>query len=140
MSSSGCSSPLSSICSSTLSVLSRSPSPPADYPSPPNTSDSEPSSSPRVRPRDLLDDGELDGLPPAKRQRITKAKEMKTEYLDLQMLSDTDDEAHHKTNDGKLKKLMEVLRMKKKIVIIAGAGISVSAGSTHNYSGWFSLC
>lgn len=58
-----------------------------------------------------------------------KPKELKTEYLDLQQLSESDDEIHHKVHDGKLQKLMEALRTKKKIVVIAGAGISVSAGS-----------
>lgn len=57
-----------------------------------------------------------------------KPKELKTEYLDLQQLSESDDEIHHKVHDGKLQKLMEALRTKKKIVVIAGAGISVSAG------------
>jgi hypothetical protein len=78
--------------------------------------------------RDALDD---DGPPPAKRQRIMKTKEFKTEYLNLQMLSESDDDAHHKVHGGKLKKLMEVLRTKRKIVVIAGAGISVSAGSMY---------
>jgi NAD-dependent histone deacetylase SIR2 len=58
-----------------------------------------------------------------------KPKELKTEYLDLGALSDSKDEDHHKAQDSKLKKLMEVLRTKRKIVVIAGAGISVSAGS-----------
>ncbi len=51
-----------------------------------------------------------------------------TEYLDLRKLNDSDDTEHHKIQDGKLKRLMEALRSKRKIVVIAGAGISVSAG------------
>jgi NAD-dependent histone deacetylase SIR2 len=58
-----------------------------------------------------------------------KPKDMKTEYLNLQALYESDSDEHHKTEDAKLKKLMEILRSKRKIVVIAGAGISVSAGS-----------
>jgi NAD-dependent histone deacetylase SIR2 len=58
-----------------------------------------------------------------------KPRELKTEHLDLRRLNDSDDDEHHKIQDGKLRKLMEALRSKRKIVVIAGAGISVSAGS-----------
>ncbi len=58
-----------------------------------------------------------------------KPRELKTEHLDLRRLNDSNDDEHHKIQDGKLKKLMEALRSKRKIVVIAGAGISVSAGS-----------
>jgi len=61
-----------------------------------------------------------------------KPRDMKTEHLDLRRLNDSDDGEHHKAQDHKLNRLMEVLRSKKKIVVIAGAGISVSAGSTFN--------
>jgi NAD-dependent histone deacetylase SIR2 len=70
-----------------------------------------------------------DGPPPVKKQKIAKPRELKTEYLDLRTLNDSPDETVHKIHDPKLKKLMEVLRSKKKVVVIAGAGISVSAGS-----------
>lgn len=56
-------------------------------------------------------------------------KELKTEYLDLGNFGDTLDEAEQRSEDAKLKKLMDMLRLKKKIVVVAGAGISVSAGS-----------
>lgn len=118
------SSPLSSPLSS---VASRSPTPPGDYPSPPSSNASErevPSSSGDAQ-EDVPD---RDGPPPAKRQKTMKARELKTEYLDLQRLIESDDEEHHKTQDAKLTRLMEVLRTKRKIVVIAGAGISVSAG------------
>lgn len=82
------------------------------------------------RSRDAQGDvPDSDGPPPAKRQKITKTRELKTEYLDLQKLIESDDEAHHKTQAAKLTKLMEAFRTKRKIVVIAGAGISVSAGS-----------
>ncbi|CZR60876.1 related to NAD-dependent histone deacetylases [Phialocephala subalpina] len=118
------SSPLSSPLSS---VASRSPTPPGDYPSPPcsNASEREVPSSSRDAQEDVPD---REGPPPAKRQKTMKARELKTEYLDLQRLIESDDEEHHKTHDAKLTRLMEVLRTKRKIVVIAGAGISVSAG------------
>lgn len=122
------SSPLSSPLSS---IASRSPSLPADYPSPVSSSVSETGSSlsqKRDAPEDVVDG---DDQPPTKKQKITKAKEFKTEYLDLSALNESSNETDHKLNDQKLRKLTEVLRSKRKIVVIAGAGISVSAGSTY---------
>jgi NAD-dependent histone deacetylase SIR2 len=58
-----------------------------------------------------------------------KRKELKTEYLDLSTLHESPDVQIHKDEDHKLKRLTEALRSKRKIVVIAGAGISVSAGS-----------
>ncbi|KAG9245028.1 DHS-like NAD/FAD-binding domain-containing protein [Calycina marina] len=119
--------PLSSCFSSPLSSLgSRSPSPPADYPSPLSSNISE-ASMPISRKRDMPD-AESGNQPPAKKQKASTPKELKTEYLDLSTLDDSSDEAEHKINGQKLRKLTEVLRSKRKIVIIAGAGISVSAG------------
>ncbi|KAI1000694.1 NAD-dependent protein deacetylase hst4 [Podosphaera aphanis] len=63
-----------------------------------------------------------------KRQRITAPKTRNTEYLDLLSLNQVNDEEFHKLQDAKLNKLLEVLRTKRKIVVFAGAGISVSAG------------
>ncbi|KAF4444356.1 hypothetical protein F53441_11168 [Fusarium austroafricanum] len=62
--------------------------------------------------------------PPAKRRRIAPPKERTTEYLDLMKPEDelTDEDR------VQLKRLIDTLRKKKKIVVIAGAGISVSAG------------
>lgn len=71
-----------------------------------------------------------------------KPKELKTEYLDLGNIGDTFDEAEQKIQDAKLKKLMDMLRLKRKIVVVAGAGISVSAGSmfrSHAYMWSFLL-
>lgn len=121
------SSPLSSPLSS---VASRSPTPPGDYPSPPSSSASDKENG--SGSRDAQEPPNCDGPPPAKRQKIAKAKELKilkTEYLDLQKLIDSDNEILHKYEDTKLTRLMEALRTKRKIVVIAGAGISVSAGS-----------
>jgi NAD+-dependent protein deacetylase SIR2 len=108
-------------------VASRSPSPPADYPSPPSSNVSDKGTSSPVR-----DAPERDAPPPAKRRKVATPKELKTEYLDLRALNESDDEAHHRVQDAKLKKLMETLRSKRKIVVIAGAGISVSSGSAYS--------
>jgi len=71
-----------------------------------------------------------DGAPPAKRQRIAKPKEpKKTEYLDLNALNESDNKMTHEKEDPKLRKLVDALRNKSKIVVIAGAGISTTAGS-----------
>ncbi|KAI1180669.1 DHS-like NAD/FAD-binding domain-containing protein [Nemania sp. FL0916] len=123
--------------SSPLSVLTRSPtiSPrasmvyPSDrLPSPP------PSSSPTIysgsaSPVKSSDPVELeilvnpDGAPPPKRRRVER-KPRTTEYLDLSAAASEQSE-----KDGQLlEQLTHALRKKKKIVVIAGAGISVSAG------------
>ena len=60
---------------------------------------------------------------PAKRRRVTK--ERSTEYLDLRHEEvDPDQQAE-------LDQLLHVLHKRRKIVVIAGAGISVSAGSKY---------
>lgn len=73
-----------------------------------------------------------DDTPPAKRPRIAKPKELKTEYLDLRTVWDSDDTEIHTLQDAKIRKLMDALRTKRRIVVIAGAGISVSAGSMYS--------
>ncbi|KAI1077093.1 DHS-like NAD/FAD-binding domain-containing protein [Whalleya microplaca] len=119
--------------SSPLSVLSRSPtvsprtSLPYDIlprlPSPPSTLPSG-SASP-MKSSDPVE-GEIhvnpDGAPPAKRRRVER-KPRTTEYLDLRAASEQSEK-----DEELLSQLTSVLRKKKKIVIIAGAGISVSAG------------
>lgn len=128
------SSPLSS--GSDLSLASKSPSlsPPSRnrlqpdefgrLPSPPSTIPSG-SASP-LKPQYPIE-SEIhvnpDGPPPAKRRK-TEPKPRTTEHLNLcdgPELSDADEKL--------LTHLKTVLRRKKKIVVIAGAGISVSAGS-----------
>lgn len=125
------SSDLSTVPSSPLSSAnSRSPSPPDGYPTPPSSGPSEHVIASKVRK--ALHDAEDSerAMPPPKRQRIPKSKELKTEYLDLNELNEIDSEEHHKIENEKIKRLTEVLLTKRKIVVIAGAGISVSAGST----------
>ena len=121
------SSPLSSPLSS---LASRSPSLPVDYdyPSPPssNVSDTGLSSPQKRNTPDVVAE---DDQPPAKKRKTAQPKERKTEYLDLSALNESSDERDHVIHDEKLRKLTEVLRSKRKIVVVAGAGISVSAGS-----------
>ena len=67
-----------------------------------------------------------DDTPPAKRRRTSyEPKPRTTEHLslpeDLAELNPADKE--------QLDKLLKVLHKKRKIVVVAGAGISVSAGS-----------
>ncbi|KAH6845231.1 DHS-like NAD/FAD-binding domain-containing protein [Chaetomium sp. MPI-CAGE-AT-0009] len=62
-----------------------------------------------------------DGPPPTKRRRIAApVKPRTTAYIDLENCGEED--------DVNLRRLMVALQKKKKIVVIAGAGISVSAG------------
>jgi len=122
---------LSSDLSSPLSTPSSTPSPPPNYrpgfayPSPPRSQESSTSGTPCP---DGMDSSAVvsdrDGPPPAKRRRISERKPRSTEYLDLQREHVTDDE------QPQLDKLVRALHKKRKIVVIAGAGISVSAGST----------
>ena len=128
------SSPRSSQLSSPLSSAgSRSPTPPVDYPSPSSSHGAEASllteGTKRSAPRREGDE------PQSKRIRTEKWKgeERTTDYLNLAALNESSDAADHKLQDAKLKKLTEVLRSKRKIVVIAGAGISVSAGSMFSY-------
>ncbi|PKS06430.1 hypothetical protein jhhlp_007178 [Lomentospora prolificans] len=140
----------SSLPSSPLSILSKSPSLPASppdmdisidgYPSPSATTTLSGSQSPikaLCRSRDTLHSDEIcvsvseststDGPPAAKKRRIAQPKPRTTEYLDLQNIYGT---LEDKTSGDsvQLERLLKVLRKKKKIVVIAGAGISVSAG------------
>ncbi|KAI5466155.1 DHS-like NAD/FAD-binding domain-containing protein [Mariannaea sp. PMI_226] len=130
----------SSPLSSPLSNLSQTPSLPSSpdmpdptnrYPSPSSTTTSGIQSpvklgEPIYDDEDLqrkLDAAAADGRP-AKRRRITPPKERTTEYLDL-----TKSDSEFTLEDHiQMERLISALRKKKKIVVIAGAGISVSAG------------
>jgi len=127
----------SSLPSSPLSMLSQSPSlPPTPlaldaskrYPSPISSSAPSGSASP-MKPIEFSDvPGEIqvrtDGPPPSKRRRVAALPRPRTtEYIDLESQGDPEDE--------NLVRLMAALRKRKRIVVIAGAGISVSAGSMH---------
>ncbi|CAP69556.1 uncharacterized protein PODANS_1_12140 [Podospora anserina S mat+] len=117
--------------SSPLSVLSQSPSPPSPamdvsnrYPSPSASATTSGSATPR-KSYDMPDlSGEIqvrtDGPPPTKRRRVAAPRPRTTKYVDLENYDNEDQE--------NLQRLLTALRKKKKIVVIAGAGISVSAG------------
>lgn len=63
--------------------------------------------------------------PPTKKRKLAEPKKRTTEYLDLrQCNTETKEE-----DEIQLQRLLKALHTKQKIVIIAGAGISVSAGS-----------
>ncbi|QIX02064.1 hypothetical protein AMS68_007581 [Peltaster fructicola] len=102
--------------SSPLSMLSRSPSPPrtSNYPSPPSSQQTSQNGSPCPDGMDEKYD-----QPPAKRRRISK--ERTTEYLDLNHNALPEEQQHL------LERLVKVIHKRKKIVVVAGAGISVSA-------------
>ncbi|KAI1386710.1 DHS-like NAD/FAD-binding domain-containing protein [Hypoxylon trugodes] len=127
--------PSSNPPSSPLSMLSRSPtvSPRTSMcyetnrlPSPPSTITSSGSASP-MKSSDPVSVGDEirvnpDGPPPTKRRRVER-KPRTTEYLDLKAASEQNEK-----DERLLEQLTAALRKRKKIVIIAGAGISVSAG------------
>ncbi|KAF1984808.1 DHS-like NAD/FAD-binding domain-containing protein [Aulographum hederae CBS 113979] len=126
-----------STASSNLSFLSRSPSPPTspmpgvDYlPTPSSSQHSShkgspmpdnmpPSAGASAMARDLHG---TDAPPPAKKRKIYERKPRTTEYLDLTSGEVAAD------SKPQLDRLLNVLHRRRKIVVIAGAGISVSAG------------
>ncbi|MCJ1479592.1 hypothetical protein MMC13_008278 [Lambiella insularis] len=99
----------------------RSMSPPQDYPSPVSSQEQEINNPvyARIPKKRTLDDSEIPG---AKKRKTVEPKVRTTEYLDLSGHSTTEQKSQ-------LDILMKVLRKRRKIVVIAGAGISVSAGS-----------
>lgn len=119
----GGSSPLSS-------PASLSPSPPPDflsfartYPSPSSSQRSSAKASPAPDAMACTPaSGDDDGPPPAKRRKLAEPKPRTTEHLDLR-LGEVD-----ASQKPQLDRLLKVLHKKRKIVVIAGAGISVSAG------------
>ena len=111
--------------SSELSSLSRSPSPPTFYPSPEpsQTRDSSVSSkqddSSRKHSRDREDEDR-----PKKKRKSAEAKPRTTVHLDLR----SPPRCPGEDQSEQLALLLKVLRKRRKIVVIAGAGISTSAG------------
>ncbi|CAK7233539.1 hypothetical protein SCUCBS95973_008628 [Sporothrix curviconia] len=116
--------------SSPLSEFAKTPSPPSSpdlpamdaterYPSPSATSQSGGAS-----PRKMERDADTDGPPPAKRRRVQAPprRPRMTRHLDLNAMAGSE------ACEEELAYLLQALRKKKKIVVIAGAGISVSAG------------
>lgn len=135
----------SSTPSSPLSMLSKSPSLPSSphdehddpvgrYPTPTASSIPSGSQSPRKpAPADreirvntsTPPPSQRDGQPPPKKRKIAQPRARTTEYLDL---NDPDIDSKSSDSCAQLDRLVKALRKKKKIVVIAGAGISVSAG------------
>ncbi|KAF2145597.1 uncharacterized protein K452DRAFT_324536 [Aplosporella prunicola CBS 121167] len=113
---------------SDLSTLgSRTPSPPPKddvgrYPSPPLSQDPSTKGSPLPESMDPATAGD-DG-PPRKKRRTTKPDTRTTRHLDLTAELDENDESQKEALDL----LLKVLYSSRKIVMIVGAGISVSAG------------
>ncbi|KAH6615245.1 NAD-dependent histone deacetylase SIR2 [Boeremia exigua] len=128
----GPSSPLTdppSDCESELTVLTRSPSPPPEFharslPSPSSSRRSSAKTTPAPEDMPSPPSSCDEDLRPAKRRKLaptTDANGRTTHYLDLtQDITDED--------KPQLQRLLAVLHKKRKIVVIAGAGISVSAG------------
>jgi NAD-dependent histone deacetylase SIR2 len=128
------SSPLSEIpeSDSDVSVLSRSPTPPPGvnlafaqrraYISPSSSRRSSAKTSPAPEDMPSPPPSNDEGPRPAKRRKLTDPKERTAEYLDLSQSDVDEDEL------PQLQRLLNVLHKKRKIVVIAGAGISVSAG------------
>lgn len=123
-----CSSPLSSVGTSTPPLSPRfalfSTDSPCRSPSPSGSMTSAGSSKTASRRARSQSDDSDDSQRPAKKRRTGTPKERTTEYLDLMKPEEemTEDE------QAQLDRLKSELRKKKKIVVIAGAGISVSAG------------
>jgi len=117
--------------SSELSSVRSSPEPPeflhapcsASYPTPTSSQDHSTCTSgsegvPHKRAR------ATDSLPPAKKRKTAEATAKSTLHLDLRPSSDSS----VTEQPSQLDLLMKVLHKRRKIVVIAGAGISTSAG------------
>lgn len=112
---------LSSELSSVRSSLS--PPPTFGYPSPQSSQDhsnnvSDSQELPRKRCLDPSD------LPPAKKRKSGEAKPRSTVHLDLR----SHDPPSALDQTAELNLLLKTLRKRRKIVVVAGAGISTSAG------------
>jgi NAD-dependent histone deacetylase SIR2 len=108
--------------SDNLSVLSRTPSPPREFGGLPTPPLSDHSSTGSPSPQFDASMTDSDGPPPAKRRRLSPSMPRETTRLDLH---DNDIQLQQ----GQIDHLVKALRTKRKIVVVAGAGISVSAGS-----------
>lgn len=119
--------------SSRLSMLSRSPSPPPgdnyprDYPSPVSSEDSQLSElgstpSPDNMAKTPQSSQNRDNPSPAKKRKLNGPKFKSCEHLDISSGEVSGDA------QIQLERLLKVIHKKRKIVVVAGAGISVSAG------------
>lgn len=90
--------------------------PPGFYPSPPPSQDQDADDFSAARSQDER---------PAKKRRRVEPKPRTTQHLDLSC----NDEQSYAQQQAQLDLLKKTLRKHRKIVVIAGAGISTSAGS-----------
>lgn len=111
-------------CSDLSSVGSMSPPPPGDYPSPASSQDYCIARASQLLSTKHPREGD-EQLSRPKKRRITQIKPRTTQKLDLHSLT----EGAGRDQKSQLDLLHKVLRKRRKIVVIAGAGISVSAGS-----------
>ncbi|OJD18827.1 hypothetical protein AJ78_01159 [Emergomyces pasteurianus Ep9510] len=108
--------------SSDLSSPPTSPSPPPGFlPSPPPSQDNF-----TINSTDPLFASQDTALPTKKRRKV-QPKPRTTKHLDLSLTSSTSTDCFANQTD-ELGLLLKALHKKRKIVVIAGAGISVSAG------------
>lgn len=118
---------------SDLSMLSETPEPPdsyqhikqnkPNYPTPPASQDTSQSGSPSPDDSSVMNSSDKDEQPPRKKRRVSERAPRTTEHLDLRR------ETIDPEQQPQLDRLLNVLHKRQKIVVIAGAGISVSAGS-----------
>lgn len=121
LSSAASDSSLSDISDSELSDMSRSLAPLRPYPSPSTSGRSSAKASPAPENMPSPPSSNDDNDPPRKKRKLDEPKERTTQRLDLRRdLTDED--------KPQLDRLLQTLHKKRKIVVIAGAGISVSAG------------
>lgn len=114
----------SSDLSSDLSSIGSLSPPPVDYPSPVSSQDCMATAT-TSQQLSFKRSREEDGVPPVQKRRKVELKPRTTEHLNLQSpmgYSPID-------QTTQLNTLLKVLQKRQKIVVIAGAGISVSAGS-----------
>lgn len=95
-------------------------SPPPDSPTPP------PGFYPSPPPSQDADQRQEDTRPPTKRRRVALPKERTTQQIDLS----GDSSLPYEVQQPQIDLLVQTLREHRKVVVIAGAGISTSAGST----------
>ena len=107
-----------------LSVVYLSPPQPGDYPLPASSQDYCTAQENHFPSNKHIREGN-EQLSCSKKQRMTQIKPRITQRLDLYSLSEGSG-SHQKSQ---LDLLQKALRTRQKIVVIAGAGISVSAGS-----------
>lgn len=123
--------------SSDLSDLSSPPAspqtPPGFYPSPPPSHDQEGKLAAGPKSRARAASGAGGQEEPARKKRRVGPMPRSTQHLDL---SDVSEQAYAR-QQAQIDLLVKTLRTRRKIVVIAGAGISTSAGSESTHAFFF---